>query len=650
MKRLIFLLTILFFAFTAYAAEFLGEPCRSANVLATGLVHAGQQEYFAMVNMNEISHAELILINTKTGKGKSFTAPAGAGCWAMQQVDSHRVVLGTYYDGMFMVFDLNSMKFIKTIHFPGEQYLWNFAMGSDGRLYTGTYPGGKLGALDLTNYKVEDLGNPAKPNLYCRLVSALPDGRIFCFFEEAKDQRFIFNPKSGQFSPAPKDMDNTTDGVVWNNYFLGSQNYDGKSPIAFDRNLKAVDPPPFPLPTGKDMWKVNTKLTDADNLYIEQDNSLYHFRAGQSRLTQVFEADLHSGYVTARASGGTFFGYHGQRYFTIKPGQNEIHLHRFPVQLSPRDIVFLQVDPHGILWGGPTFGQTLFWLDPATKKFVNTDTICNAGGEVYDATFFNNKVYAASYSGGDIVEYDRDQPWDQFDNKNPRTIVHLAKDDCIRPVGGITIGDDHLLYSGWMAEYGEYGGSVAITDPKTGKTDLIKNPLGEEDVSGIAVDDHYIYVGTTTGANGLPPKPNSTVSFGVIDKSTHKVVYSHSFSASSVHSLARDRVTGIVVFAVDNNIQLFDPSKLLAKQNPLLASPNVPGTNKSPTDATASCLAAPGNGHLYFGSGNIVYSLDLRTMQIRSVAVAPVNHIVCLAVSKTGTIYVSDSSKLYQLN
>lgn len=650
MKRIFFLLTIFLLASNSRAAELLGEPCRSANVLASGLVHANGKEYFAMVNMNEISHAELILIDTKTGEGKSFKAPAGAGCWAMQQVDPHRVVLGTYYDGMFMVFDLNSMKFTKTIQFPGEQYLWNFAIGNDGRLYTGTYPGGKLGALDLTNYTVQDFGNPAKPNMYCRLVSTLPDGKIFCFFEEATPQRFIFDPKTKQFSPAPAAMDHISDGVVWNDYFLGSQAYDGKSPVAFDKDLKGIDPPPFPLPPGNKPWAVNTSLTTNQDLYISQGDTLYRFGPRDDHLIKEFQADLHGGHVTARAADGTYYGFRGQRYFTVRPGDRQIQLHPFPTELSPREILFVEIDPHGIIWGGPTFGLTLFSLDPATKKFVNTDTVCNGGGEVYDVTFFNDKVYAASYSGGDITEYDPRLPWDQFENKNPRNLVHLADHGYIRPIAGITVGDDHLLYSGWMAEYGTYGGAVAITDPQTGKTDLIKNPLGEEDVSGIAVDDHYIYVGTTLSANGLPSKPNATVSFGAIDKSTHKVAYTHSFNSGAISMLARDRKTGIVAFVTDDGIHLFDPSKLSAKQDPLLLPPKLPRANPSANDGTASCLAAPGDGHLYFASGNTVYSLDLKTMQIAAAATAPVDHIERLAISPNGAIYISASTRVYRLN
>src|SRR5437867_6922625 len=157
------LLTMLVISTNAFAQtsrptlELLGQPCRAFNVLAgRAVVDPSGKEWLVLTNMNENSGAELIFIDFKNDKGRTFRAPAGAGSWALDEVPGKRLVVGTYYDGAWMVFDLASMKFVKTVHVPGEQYIWNNALGGDGRLYGGTYPGGKLAALDLTSYAVED--------------------------------------------------------------------------------------------------------------------------------------------------------------------------------------------------------------------------------------------------------------------------------------------------------------------------------------------------------------------------------------------------------------------------------------------------------------------------------------------------------------
>src|SRR5213076_338199 len=99
---------------------------------------------------------------------------------------------------------------------------------------------------------------------------------------------------------------------------------------------------------------------------------------------------------------------------------------------------------------------------------------------------------AVAYVGGDVIEYDPIQPWDQLGGKNPRTIAHLTTKGYIRPTAGVRVGPGGLLYSGWMASYGKYGGAIAVTDPKSGATKLIENPLGEQAITALAVDDHFL--------------------------------------------------------------------------------------------------------------------------------------------------------------
>src|SRR5688572_9343466 len=112
------------------------------------------------------------------------------------------------------------MSFTKTIDFGGEEYFWNGAIGGDGRLYAGTYPGGKLAALDLDKLTIEDHGAPAKPNLYLRNVSALPDGRLLCNFVTSKPTRKIFDPVAKQWADVPEHLREVTSGVTWNGHFV----------------------------------------------------------------------------------------------------------------------------------------------------------------------------------------------------------------------------------------------------------------------------------------------------------------------------------------------------------------------------------------------------------------------------------------------
>jgi len=624
----------LFLTATAgYAAppvELLGQPCQAKNVLAARYVLVPDgKEWFVLTNMNETAGMELIFIDFRRDTARTVRASAGSGSWALLQVPGDRLVVGTFYDGKFMVFDLRKMEFVRTSDLPGESYIWNLALGKDGRVYGGTYPGAKLGALDLNTYTVEDCGAPAPPNLYLRYVSALPDGRILCNFGMEKPVNLIYDPATKKFEQAPPPLQGVSRGVSWNGYFLaGAQVLDGK-------RLEPI-PPPFPLPEGGN-WAVDVNLTTDDTLYLRQANTVYRYVQGSKALEKLVSVDLRGGGIYAATPKGELLGVRGQDYFVLKPGETQITLKPIPVESAPRPTLFLRLDEKGRLWGGPHFGQTLFGMDTVSRQVVNTRTICNAGGEVYDVAFHNGKVYAVAYAGGDIVRYDPDSPWDQWNNVNPRVIASVGERGYIRPTAGVLVAPDGKLYSGWMARYGVYGGAVAITDPATGATELVENPLGEQAVEGLAVDEKFIYVGTSLGANGLPNKKGEWARFGVMDKNTKAVVFRQEFEkASGVRTFWLDASTRRLALSVDGRLHLFDT---VARK--FVAVP-------SEAPRVGSRIVGLGDGKAYYGSGRTVVQIDMGRGKAVPVAELPAG-VSNVAVARDGTLYASCGADIYRI-
>jgi hypothetical protein len=614
--------------------EKVEQPCRAKQVLGGCVVRDPEsgREWFAITNMNEISGAELILIDAERDRAELFHAPAGAGSWAITPASGNRLVVGTFYDGTFMVFDLKQKRFVQHTRLANEEYIWNLAYGGDGRLYGGTYPGGKLGAFDLKTGMAEDCGAPTPPNQYLRYVSATPDGRLLCSFGMEKATTRLYDPRTKQFSEVPAALEGVTQGAVWNGFFVAGSR-------VYQRPDFAVVPPPFaPPPVEKGGWSADASLTSAETLFLWQGNTLYRCRKGEKSLTRIAEIDLRGGRCLAANDHGEVFGIRGQDYFVLRPSDQTLHLRPIPAESAPRQILFLKCDDQDRLWGGPPFGQTLFSFHTRSGKTINTGAVCDAGGEVYDVAFHKGKVYAASYAGGDITEYDPARSWDQWGLKNPRPVAKVG-DAYIRPTGGITVGPDGRLYSGWMAKYGTYGGAVAITDPATGKTELIENPLGAQAVAGLAVDADHLYVGTSLGANGLPDKSGEAPRFGVIDAVTRKVTFSQEFAGvSQVRALALDTKTRRVALAVGNKLARFD-----TKTRAFVAD--------APADLPkigSSTLCAPGDGRIYYGSGKEVVMVEMQTGKCMRLAELPAN-VGGVAVRTDGTIFAFCGSDLYRV-
>lgn len=613
--------------------EHLGQPCRAKNLLA-GLVVTDRQdgrERFVLTNTNEHSGCSLIFIDFEKNTGKVIKAPAGEGAWGLNEVPGDRLVVGTYDErasAAFMVFDLKKMEFFKVAKFPGVSYIWNQAIGSDGRVYGGSYSFGKLGSLDLNTYEVTDCGAPAPPNLYLRNVSALPDGRILCHFITEQPTRLIYDPALAKFEPAPESLQRVDLGVTWNGYFLsGSKAYDGKT--------LAQVALPFPAPDEKNgAWSVLARLTSPDTLYLRQGESVYKFTKGDKELTLACKVSERVAFLGV-SKKGELVGVRGQDYFVVKPGDTELNLKPIPVETDPRPTLFLEVDAKGRIWGGPHFGQTLFYTDPKTKKTVNTGAICDSAGEVYDVASKDDVVYAVAYVGGDIVRYEPGKPWDQWDNVNPKVLSTLSGRGYIRPNAGAMLGEDGKLYSGWMAHYGTYGGAVAITDTKTGTTELIENPLGEQAIHGVVQHGGVAFVGTSIGANGLPNKQGESAKFGVLDLATKKVVFEKTLEgALQVSVIAYDAKLGKVLVSVNDKLRLFDPAKREFADFPA----DTPGLGCN----SVACR----DGKLYYGSEATVLALDLSSGKAEKLAVAPAK-VTNVAVGPDGAVYISCGVDLY---
>jgi streptogramin lyase len=609
--------------------ERLGEPCRAFNILAGACVNVagGAGCDLALTNMNEASGLELLLVPQSTGPARRISAPSGQGAWALAKVQGARLVLGTFYDASFLIFDLVREEFIKRVSVPGESYIWDLAVSSNGNvIYAGTYPGGKLVSLDLTDFTMKDYGAPSTGNEYLRHVSTLPDGRILCSFGFAKPDTQIFDPSTNTFSLAPTSLQGIPNVLSWHGRALtGSTVLDGTS-------LLPVAESPIGAP-----FEVLDGPSSEETLFLQKGTAVFRYRDGDTMPTWISDGNIHGGRFIGATSTGSLLAVRGQSLLTLDLGSHEAVVRPIPLVSKAREALFLRLDARGNLWTGPPFGQTLTRLSPSTGSLLNTDAVSDAMGEVCDIVDVGGRIFAASYAGGEILEFDPGRPWNQIGGSNPRSVARLDAKGYVRPSGGLSLGPDGLLYSGWMAKYGTYGGAVAITDPASLQTRLIENPLGPHAIEGLAVDDRFVYVGTSTEANGLAHATDVAPELGVMTLDGGGVIALRERfpGATVVRDFALDRATHLLAFAVDHEVHVLEAAAV------------VRGFPMAPS-ITSRSMAVVAPGRVMYGSHSSIVLLDLRTGEVDRVAEAPVD-VSNVASDESGNSFASAGTAVYRV-
>ncbi len=409
----------------------------------------------------------LIIVDPEnTEAGELLELPGDEGAWALLNLNDEKILVGTCAQkGYLHCLDLKTRSWSKPLSVPGELYIWNLALGSDGMVYGGTWPGCRLLRYDPKAHTLTDLGRAGEneKNLYSRMVYSDPYGRIYVSIGYDNKEIRVWDIESESWSTL--DADDAYIREVYEDF------------IAVDKHGKREY---YDLKTNK---KINKDLSEQE---FQPDS-----RLGESSQIRVREKD------------GTAYGTRGQQYFVLRPGAKQPEYIKIHVQTPSTAILELVWHDHK-LWGASALGQTIFSYDPETGANWNSDMVCDRGGEVYSIVPIEGKLFMAAYAGGDHIVYDPALPWNQMDNLNPKTVFTAGPDIFIRPSGKSIKGPDGAFWTAWMAPYGTYGGGMTRIDSITFEAKVYKDLIPGLAFGGLTCDERLMYLTTVPAGNGLP--------------------------------------------------------------------------------------------------------------------------------------------------
>ena len=346
---------------------------------------------------------------------------------------------------------------------------------------------------------------PLLPTCICATSIATPDGRILCQFMTEKSTSLIFDPATREVQLRPRRS--SAAGVAGRPRGTATSCRAGK---VFDgKTLDEVTPPPFPTPPAdKGVGPSIRRLTDPRYAVPAPGNAIYRYKIGEKDLT----LHLRPGSSRRRADRvdqrtASLLGVRGQDYFVVRPGDKDVKLKPIPVESSTaRDPV-----PAGRPQGHP-LGRADLRADPLAHGPQDEEGRQHEHGLRLRRRGLRRGVRERQGLRRRLRRrrYDRVRPGAALGPVEPqepeshRRCRHQGLHPARRRR---SLGPDGKLYTGWLAKYGTYGGAVSITDPKTGETELIENPLGEQAILRRALPTaDFIYVGSCLAGNGLPAK------------------------------------------------------------------------------------------------------------------------------------------------
>ncbi|HZY62646.1 MAG TPA: hypothetical protein VFE38_08975 [Edaphobacter sp.] len=509
---------------------------------------------------------QLIELDYLHDRAKSWKMPAGIGSWGIIKGQDGNLYMGTYSDGMLLCFNPRTKKWIdipqSPVEFRKKEFIiTDLVQAPDGNIYYGTYPGAHLLRYDPHARTVTDLGKAANDEKYLRWLAVTPQGIILCGIGPRHGRVITYNPKTNAFQTITPERYQTpgvfSKTLATSRYIIEAQHRPGGRVLVYDVNtFKLLHVYSVPQKNnGSGNQSIFTLIDSNHILYQDNDLKLMSLNLTNGDRTVLFESP-----GTAANNrwyfdkSGNILGLLVQSYVYLDRKTGQVTHHSIPLPFPGQSLRWLSSTPDGLVYGGPSLGQTFFSYDLKRNVLTSYDQVNDRTGEIYYGIPYKGKLYTISYAEAGLSVFDPQKAWNSGENvsSNPRTILYIPKDQ-YRPVGGIHLGPGGKMYIGTQPDYGLVGGALSVFDPVTEKLDVYRNIIPNEEIGAIGTDSRYVYCGADGEGGGGSMAVADQAHFFVWDPQLKKIVFDHIFpDGGGIGAIAA--VNGHAYFVRGNNL------------------------------------------------------------------------------------------------
>ncbi|MGA2864175.1 MAG: hypothetical protein ABSF95_06770 [Verrucomicrobiota bacterium] len=578
--------------------ESLGIPVRLGGLMGCVVGSNGRGGDALYFNFNQISgKLFLVQVDPDTGEARQFNAPQGPGAWALIAGPDEQIYLGTWDGGLILRFDPKQPdKGIEVVGKPSatEEYLWQYDLGKDGRLYACTYPQAKLVSFDPKTGAMEDLGRLHPTEMYARSVAVGPNGKVYVGIGTEKGDLVVFDPAT--------------------------------------KEHRSLIPPGLRGAAG---WKTVAVSRRSDgNVYAEFGTNL--MRLDDETVARVAVAPerpplkLRDGRVVTSFERG--------RFTLLEPKTGQSVERAFRYAANGDHIFILGVGPSNCVYGSTVMPLEVFRYDPASNRSEHLGHM--PGGEVYSMLEHQRKLYLCYYGGAVMNLYDPAKPFWKFGtaaDANPVSFGGVG-DGHLRP-RAMVYGPNGLIYIGSEPPYGELGGALGVWDPKQNRTiENYRHVITNQSIVSLAWEPKsgLLFGGSGNYGGGGTRPVEKEARFFAFDPQKKEKVFETTLSPGAHNYPATFATEGQVFTTVGDRLFVFDPATMRVTKTVPLPGPQV--------EISLGQLPA---GPLVGLTTKGVYVYDLRRGEIVHTAQAPVP-VRCGFALLDDSVYFGSNAELWR--
>lgn len=551
----------------------LGEPVHKYLALSTafGTGPGGAPQAYLLMEGNPVTTSEFAVVDLRTRRTVlDQRLPRGSSSGRTMEVSP---VDGTVYFGATDTGDLYryrpgaaGVEYLGAT-LPGQR-LWELAVGTDGTVWGGTYPGGRLfsytpsatPSAPPSSGRLRDYGQAVPGEQYIEAITQAGDDVYVGTEPNAKLARL--NLATGRFTQVPTPTGHAAGNIDELNVRRGLLFVTSGGTI-YVRDLAT------------DSWADTIKGADGRGV-SPVDPATGHTLYLHTKAGKIVQYDLDTKDVTATAwapnalpeSWGfvdladpaapglsvAFTAFNHGRIFAYNFGTRRSYSIEPAVTGSADQLVSVAAGPDGDIYAGAylTPPGMARW-DPRGGAFE----LLTGSGQVEGFGSVRGDLVFGRYPQGALYRYDLARPWKMGTNPGePATIGNEQN----RPQRFVSLGTRVAVTSVPVA--GRHGGAITLWNPETGATDVYRDVVANQTPVSLVRRGRLLYGGTSiNGGYGIDPVTPAGRLFAW-DPGTHQTGYETVPvpGAGSVSGLVVDE-TGLIWGIADSVLFAFDPDR-----------------------------------------------------------------------------------------